>query len=41
MKKEKAYNGFWKQLGCILSLLAILGIAAVFIIGFYLLINGF
>ncbi|MDC6364585.1 MULTISPECIES: hypothetical protein [Flavobacteriaceae] len=40
-KKEKEYNGFWKQLGCILSLIAILGIMAIFVIGFYLLINGF
>jgi len=41
MKKEKAYNGFWKQLGCVLSLLVILAIIAIFIIGFYLLIQGF
>ena len=41
MKKEKAYNGFWKQLGCVLSLLAILAIVAIFVIGFYLLIKGF
>ncbi|WP_262885598.1 hypothetical protein [Flagellimonas ochracea] len=40
-EKEQSYNGFWKQAGCFLSIIAILGIVAVFIIGFYLLISGF
>jgi hypothetical protein len=40
-EKEKEYNGFWKQLGCILSLVAIFGIIALLIIGFYLLIGNY
>nr|WP_288935356.1 hypothetical protein [uncultured Allomuricauda sp.] len=40
-EKEKAYNGIWKQAGCILSLIAIFGIIALVIIGLYLLIQGF
>ena len=40
-QKEKDYNGFWKQLGCILSVIAILAILSVFIIGIYLLAKGF
>jgi len=40
-EKEKEYNGIWKQMGCILSLIAILGIIAVVIIGLYLLIQGY
>ncbi|WP_262510994.1 hypothetical protein [Flagellimonas nanhaiensis] len=40
-KKEKEYRGFWKQLGCILSLVVILAILAIFVIGFYLLIKGY
>ena len=39
--KKKEYNGFWKQMGCILSLVAILAILAIFVIGFYLLIKGY
>jgi len=40
-EKEKAYNGIWKQAGCILSLIAIFGIIALVVIGFYLLIQGY
>jgi len=40
-EKEKEYNGFWKQLGCTLSLVAIFGIIALLIIGFYLLIGNY
>ncbi len=40
-EKEKPYNGFWKQLGCILSVIAIFGIIALFVVGFYLFIKGF
>ncbi|MHA7862849.1 hypothetical protein [Flagellimonas marinaquae] len=40
-EKEKEYNGIWKQLGCILSLVAILGIMAVFIVSFYLLLRNY
>ncbi|HKL91398.1 MAG: hypothetical protein ACX93O_08690 [Flagellimonas sp.] len=40
-EKEKAYNGIWKQAGCILSLIAIFGIIALVIIGLYLLIQGY
>ena len=40
-EKEKAYNGIWKQAGCILSLIAIFGIIALMIMGFYLLIKGY
>ncbi|WP_262420322.1 hypothetical protein [Flagellimonas meishanensis] len=40
-ENQNEYNGFWKQLGCILSIVAIFGIIAVFVIGFYLLLNGF
>ncbi|KQC29191.1 hypothetical protein AAY42_04205 [Flagellimonas eckloniae] len=40
-EKEKTYNGFWKQIGCTLSIIAILGILAVIIIGFYMLLSGF
>ncbi|MFT0715727.1 hypothetical protein [Flagellimonas lutimaris] len=40
-EKEKEYQGIWKQAGCILSLIAIFGIIALFIIGLYLLIQGF
>ncbi|MEZ4811029.1 MAG: hypothetical protein R2819_11780 [Allomuricauda sp.] len=40
-KKEEVYNGFWKRLGCILSLVAIVGIVTVFVIGVYLLVKGF
>ena len=40
-KKEKAYNGIWKQVGCILSLIAIFAIIGLFVMGFYLLIQGF
>ena len=39
--EEKEYSGIWKQAGCILSLVAILGIIALFVMGFYLLIQGF
>lgn len=39
-EKQKEYNGFWKQLGCILSVIAILGILAVFAIGAYLFFKG-
>lgn len=39
--EEKEYNGIWRQIGCILSLVAILGIIALFVMGFYLLIQGF
>jgi len=38
--EEKAYNGFWKQMGCVLSILAILGIATILITGVYLLFKG-
>jgi len=38
---EKEYGGIWKQAGCILSLLAILGIIVLFGIGIYLLLKGF
>ncbi|SHG33102.1 hypothetical protein [Flagellimonas flava] len=40
-EKQKEYNGFWKQLGCILSVVVILTIVSIFIIGAYLLFNGF
>ncbi|MEM9649454.1 MAG: hypothetical protein AAF969_13325 [Bacteroidota bacterium] len=40
-EKQKEYNGFWKQLGCILSVVVILAIVSIFIIGAYLLFNGF
>ena len=40
-EKEENYNGFWKQMGCILSVVAILAIMAVFAIGIYLLVQGF
>ncbi|WP_262706547.1 hypothetical protein [Flagellimonas pelagia] len=40
-EKEKEYKGIWMQLGCILSLVAILGIIALFIMGIYLLIGKY
>jgi hypothetical protein len=40
-EKEKTYNGFWKQAGCILSLVAIFGMIALFAMGFYFLIKGY
>jgi len=40
-ENERAYNGIWKQAGCILSMIAIFGIIALVIIGLYLLIQGF
>lgn len=40
-EKEENYNGFWKQLGCVLSVVAIFAIMAVFAIGIYLLVKGF
>lgn len=40
-KEEKAYNGIWKQAGCILSLIAIFGIIGLMIMGLYLLIQGY
>lgn len=40
-EKEKEYNGIWKQIGCILSLVAIFGIITLVIIGFYLLIKNY
>ncbi|MGX1930335.1 hypothetical protein [Flagellimonas sp. 2504JD4-2] len=40
-EKEQEYKGFWKNAGCILSVLAILGIIAIFVIGLYMLIKGF
>jgi len=41
MKEEKEYTGIWKNIGCFLSALAILGIIAVFIILGYLFFSGF
>lgn len=40
-KMEEDYNGFWKQLGCWLSVIAILAIILIFVLGFYMLFNGF
>nr|WP_299382010.1 hypothetical protein [Allomuricauda sp.] len=40
-EKQEEYNGFWKQLGCMLSVVVILAIVTVFAIGTYLLIKGF
>ncbi|WP_431160208.1 hypothetical protein [Flagellimonas beolgyonensis] len=40
-EKEKEYNGIWKQVGCILSLVAILAIIALVVMGFYLLIGKY
>tara|TARA_Y100001933_G_scaffold253821_1_gene294642 strand:- start:14084 stop:14212 length:129 start_codon:yes stop_codon:yes gene_type:complete len=40
-EKEKEYNGIWKQIGCVLSLIAIFGIIALAIIGLYLLIKNY
>ncbi|WP_420601302.1 hypothetical protein [Flagellimonas sp.] len=40
-EKEKEYNGFWKQIGCILSVIAILGIVSVVVLGIYMLLKGF
>jgi len=30
MKEEKAYNGIWKDIGCLLSAVALIGIAVFF-----------
>ncbi|MEO2052334.1 MAG: hypothetical protein ABGX00_11275 [Allomuricauda sp.] len=40
-EKEKEYNGIWKQVGCILSLVAIFAIIALVVMGFYLLIGKY
>lgn len=40
-RKEKDYNGFWKQLGCILSVIVILGMLTVMGLGIYLFAKGF
>jgi hypothetical protein len=39
--KEKEYNGIWKQVGCILSLVAIFALIGLFVMGFYLLIRKY
>ena len=40
MKEEKEYSGIWKNVGCLLSALAILGIIAVIIILIYQFVIG-
>ncbi len=40
-EKEEEYKGFWKNVGCILSVVAILGIITVLVIGAYMWSNGF
>jgi len=40
-EKEKEYNGIWKQLGCVLSLIAIFGIIALVVMSLYLLIQNY
>ncbi len=40
-KEEKEYRGIWKQIGCILSLVAIFGMIGLMIMGLYLLIQGY
>ncbi|MDT0607462.1 hypothetical protein [Croceitalea rosinachiae] len=39
-KKEKEYSGVWKDIGCILSALAIFGIIAVITILIYQFLRG-
>ncbi|WP_255512456.1 hypothetical protein [Flagellimonas sp. S3867] len=40
-EKEKEYSGFWKNAGCILSVIAIFGILAVIVIAVYMFAKGF
>ncbi|WP_421807307.1 hypothetical protein [Flagellimonas sp.] len=40
-ENEKEYNGIWRHLGCALSLIAILGMMAVFIVIFYLFLQNY
>jgi len=40
-EKEETYSGFWKQIGCTLSVIAIIGIISVIVIGLYMLLKGF
>ena len=40
-EKEENYTGFWKQLGCILSVIVILGMLTILGIGIYLFAKGF
>ncbi|WP_298789526.1 hypothetical protein [uncultured Allomuricauda sp.] len=39
-EKKKEYKGFWKDIGCILSVVAILGIITIIILGIYMLLQG-
>ncbi|WP_262491907.1 hypothetical protein [Flagellimonas lutaonensis] len=39
MEKEKEYNGFWKQAGCLLSVVAILAFITILVLFFYFAIN--
>lgn len=41
MENEETYNGFWKQAGCLLSVIAILGIIAVIALAGYMFVKGF
>jgi hypothetical protein len=41
MEEEKEYSGIWKDIGCVLSAIAILGILALFVVLGYLFFNGF
>ncbi|WP_350285969.1 hypothetical protein [uncultured Croceitalea sp.] len=40
MAKEKEYTGIWRDIGCLLSAVAILGIIAVILIFIYQLVSG-
>jgi len=40
-ERKKEYNGIWKTMGCLLSLVAIFGIFFLLGLGMYYLIMGF
>lgn len=40
MKKEKEYSGIWKDVGCILSAIAILGILTLIVTLIYQFASG-
>ncbi|WP_262708047.1 hypothetical protein [Flagellimonas allohymeniacidonis] len=40
MEEKEVYRGFWQQLGCVLSLIAILGILFLIGLGIYFFLTG-
>lgn len=40
-KRNKEYNGIWKTTGCLLSVVALLGLVFLFGLGLYFLLKGY